>query len=540
MKTRTISTSLVALAVLSTATACSDSKQPEASTAATGTTAVSSTAPAKLAPVTLKGMLFGDPPKDMQLVMDEFEKRTKDTLNTKLNIQWNPAADHKQKVKLMMTAGEDIDFVFDADFMNLKELVPQGAYAQLDKYFNNDAYPGLKKAFTPEFVAANKRFDNHLYTIPFTQYFYDLPVVYIRKDLREKYGFGKINSYEDLENYYKKVQENDKTVTPLAVSGNGGFQEIWTGEPSINVPNMGTVGISGIPFLVQLSDDGKKVQNMAALGDEASAFAKLPAPFNTAKTAFPQYDKWAEWSKYLEKDVISQKDSKAYFMSGKAASYYGTISSFAADRKKLKDAISTADLEFFVLRKDIRDMKPHAISTSYRSNNSIAIPATSKNIDRTMKYFDWLFSSQENHDLFEYGIPGKHWEAVGSNQIKLLDESKNYIFNGFEMTWNPNMIRLSQDLDDTSRKYFEYSAKTDTYYSAPLAMFTFDNTNVKAEVASITSKTDPFIQLLKAGQIKDWEAQTAKLSGELKALGMDKVRAELQKQIQAYLDKGGK
>ncbi|MGG1556385.1 extracellular solute-binding protein [Paenibacillus ferrarius] len=538
MKTKRIGTALLAVTVLGMAAACSDSPSMDTASSPAGTSEGGKQA--ALAPITLKGMLFGDQPKDMPVILDEFEKQTKDSLNTKLNIQWNPLSDHKQKVKLMMAAGEDVDFVFDADFANLKELVPQGAYAQLDKYFNNDAYPGLKKAFTPEFVAANKRFDGHLYTIPFTQYFYDLPVVYIRKDLREKYGFQPIANYDDLEKLYQKVQESNKEMTPLAVKGNGGFQEIWTGENNVNMPTIGQAGAAGLPFIVQLSDDGKKVQNMVMVGDAASEWAKLPAPFNSAKTAFPQYDKWAEWSKYLEKDVISQKDQKAYFMSGKAASYYGTISSFAADQKKLKDTIAGADLEFFVLKKDIRDMKPHAISTNYKANNSIAIPATSKNIDRTMKFFDWLFSTQENHDLFEYGIPGKHWEAVGTNQIKLLDESKNYTFPGYEFTWNPSMIRLSQDLTDQTRKYFEYSAMADTYYSAPLAMFTFDSTNVKAEFANISSKTDPFIQMLKAGQIKDWEAQTAKLAGELKALGLDKVRAELQKQIQDYLDKGGK
>ena len=93
--------------------ACSNSKQDQA-TSAPNDTGKQAAAPA---PVTLKGMLFGDQPKDMQVVLDEFEKRTKDNLNTKLNIQWNPAADHKQKTKLMMAAGEEMDFVFDADFL---------------------------------------------------------------------------------------------------------------------------------------------------------------------------------------------------------------------------------------------------------------------------------------------------------------------------------------------------------------------------------------------------------------------------------------
>ena len=194
----------------------------------------------------------------------------------------------------------------------------------------------------------------------------------------------------------------------------------------------------------------------------------------------------------------------------------------------------------FVLNPKSREMKPQAIGVDYRSNNSIAIPANSKNIDRTMKFFDWLYSSKENHDLLEYGIPGKHWQAVGDNQIKLLDEAKNYNFPGYELTWNPSMIRLNSDLDDKAKKYFEYSAKPDTYYLAGLRKFQFDSTNFKSEVANIASKTDPFSQLLKDGQIKDWETQVTKLKGELDALGMDKLRAELKKQLQDYLDKGGK
>lgn len=536
MKVKRMGTALLTVALAASMAACSGKENETNTPAATDGSAAAAPPEA----VTLKGMLFGDAPKDLPLVLEEFEKRTKDTLNTKIEIQWNSPADHKQKVKLMMTAGEEVDFVFDADFQNLRELIPQGAYAQLDKYFNNDEYPGLKKAFSPEFIEMNKRYDNHLYTIPFTQYFYDIPVVYIRKDLREKLGFSEpISSYDELQQFYEKVLQSEKGITPLAVRGIGGFQEMLAPERE-ELDTVRPLNLAGIVYFVHLSDDLKKVQNVVAFGDPASEWAKLPAPFTTMKSTFVQYDKWAEWSKYLEKDVLSQKDHKAYFMSGKAASYYGTISSYAADRKVLQETISGADLEFFVLKEKIRSMEPNAISTNYKSNNSIAIPVSSKHIDRTMKFFDWMFQSRENHDLFEYGIPGKHWEPVGENQLKLLDESENYIFPGYEFTWNPNMIRMPEDLDDTAKKYFEYSAKEDTYYAAVLAKFAFDTANVKGEFANVQSKADPFIQMLKAGQVKDWEADAVKLNNDLKALGLDKIRAEIAAQVQAYLDAGGK
>ncbi|UUZ86671.1 DUF3502 domain-containing protein [Paenibacillus sp. P26] len=95
-------------------------------------------------------------------------------------------------------------------------------------------------------------------------------------------------------------------------------------------------------------------------------------------------------------------------------------------------------------------------------------------------------------------------------------------------------------MDDKEKAYFDYSAKTDSYSYQPLGGFQFDNSAVKSEYANISSKTDPFIQMLKAGQIKDWETQFEKLNGDLKQLGLEKIRAELKKQIQEYLDKGGK
>lgn len=535
MKAKRMATALLTVVMAgSTLAACGKDDKEAASTSSPGASA--GTAAAAPPAVTLKGMLFGDEPKDLKLVLEEFEKRTKDTLNTKLDIQWNPVNDHKQKVKLMMAAGETADFVFDAEFMNLKDLVPQGAYAQLDKYFNNDAYPGLKKAFSKEFVEMNKRYDNHLYTIPFTQYFYDIPVIFIRKDLREKLGFTKpISSYDELQQFYEKVLATEKGMTPLALKGVSGYQDILNPDRP-DLPNLPTVAAPGGPYIIHLTDDLKQIKEVVIPGDPAAEWAKLPAPYNSMKSYFVQYDKWAEWSKYLEKDVLSQKDHGAYFMSGKAASYYGVLSGYATERKKLQNTIPGADLEFFVFREKMRNMEPKAIPTTYKANNSIAIPVSSKNIDRTMKVFDWIFQSRENHDLIEYGIQGKHWEPVGENQLKLLDDSKNYAFPGYELTWNPNMIRLPADLDDTAKKYFEYSAKADTYYAGVLSKFVFDPTNVKGEAANITSKSDPFTQTLKAGQIKDWETDLLKLAKDLDGLGREKIRAEVKKQVQAYLD----
>ena len=149
-------------------------------------------------------MFFGDKPTDLDMILQEFERRTKDSLHLKLNIEWTAMEEMKQKLKLKLAAGEEVDAVFDASWLSLEQNVAQGYYYKLDKYFNNDEYPGLKKAFPPKYLAANT-INGHLYTVPLTQFFYDIDIVYIRKDLRERLGLKPIKSYEDLEAYFQAV-----------------------------------------------------------------------------------------------------------------------------------------------------------------------------------------------------------------------------------------------------------------------------------------------------------------------------------------------
>ncbi|WP_438351514.1 extracellular solute-binding protein [Paenibacillus sp. FA6] len=503
---------------------------------ATSSTSETSTGSATLNPVSLKVMMFGDKPADMDKIVTEFESRSKDELNTALEIEFNPAADHKQKLGLKMAAGEEVDMAFDAGFLSLNQNVSNGFYQELDKYFNNDEYPGLKKVFTQDLIDANK-INGKLYTIPLTQYYYDLDVIYIRKDLREKYGLDPIESYDDLKVFLDKVQENDSDMIPLALRGERGFYKLFGN----GIKQTGFSGVSGtgVPFNLVLSEDGKKVLNAVTIGDDQLQYDNLPAPFNQQFYFEQSFDKYVEFSKYLEKDVMVQKDAQSLLISGKAAVGEGTISGFSANQEKLKSAVSGADLEAFVYSSNVKDMKPEAIGVTYKANNNMVIPITSKNADRTMKFLDWVYSSQDNHDLFELGIEGEHWEKDGDIGFKPLEGLKNYNFPSYQLTLNPSMSRVNTSNDSKLLEYLEYASKPDTYYKIPLAGFSFNSEPVKTEIAKLSSKHLEYYALMKNGLDPKWRETMIKENKELTSLGLEKVRTELIKQAQEYLDNGG-
>jgi putative aldouronate transport system substrate-binding protein len=536
------SAALLLTAVMATSlAACSGNGKETGATNATAAPGTNNAAESTdtnkpLAPVTLKFMLFGDKPIEMDQVLAEFENRTKDSLNAKLDIEFNPNADHKQKLTLKMSAGESVDAAFDAPWMSLNQNVSLGYYQELDKYFNNDEYPGLKQAFPPEYLEANK-INGHIYSIPLTNAFYDIDVVYIRKDLREKYGMQPIQSYEELETYFQNVKKNETGMIPMANKNDRGFYKMFGLETKVQ--DVKTVAMTPM-FNVYLSEDGKKVLGATTLGDDPSKFSELAAPYNDPYYFYPQFDKFVAWNQYIQKDVLSEKDHQALFVGGKSAAYEGTINAAAQIRQRLQSAISGSDLEMFVYNSRVRNMEQEAIGTDYKAWNDIVIPVTSKNAERTMKFFDWMFSNQDNHDLIELGIEGVHWTKEGDRYYKMTDKTTNYLFPAYELSWNPTMSRINGDNDEQTLKLLDYQSNNDTYYLTPLSGFTFDTEPVKSEIAKIAPLIQQRDPVFNNGLDKNWKDSATKANKQMESYGLEKVRQEVIKQVQAFLDAGGK
>lgn len=499
-------------------------------------------------PVELKAMLSGDKPTGWDNIIDEFEKETKDTLNLKLNVTWIPQGNYKDKLNLTITAKEDYDLVFDAPWNQLKNIAPNGGYADLGKYFNNDSYPGLKKAF-PAFVMNNNKFFGKNYAVPIMRtYGTGIPCVFYRQDLADKYGVGKIDNYAKLQNFFDQILANEKNVTPLAVKDTRGFYQLsLTDDGTYSATNMYrnnivTVGPgSGIGFEALLSDDHKKVQAIAADGDPDSSFGAFPAPFNRNWT-LDKLEREHSWNKYLEKDSLNQKDDGTMFTSGKAAARIGTLDDYEDTSAKFAANLPDASLGEFIYVPEVKDKEQAAISTTYMANNFLCVPATSKKIDSTMKFLDWLFSDQKNHDLFELGIEGKNWEAAGDDGYKLpegVSATSNYTFPGYVMTWNKNYVRFSSALPENVKAYKEYELQDSTFYANPLSGFTFDNSPVKTEIAKVTAIYSDVMNPLMHGVLASPSEVMQQKFAECRKNGLDTIEKELVKQINAFLAAGG-
>jgi putative aldouronate transport system substrate-binding protein len=159
-----------------------------------------------------------------------------------------------------------------------------------------------------------------------------------------------------------------------------------------------------------------------------------------------------------------------------------------------------------------------------------------------MAFIDWIFQSRENHDLFELGIEGEDWQAVGNEEYRDLTPANKYLFPGFEMTWNPNYIRTDTNYPDSVKAIFKYQNNPDTYIPSPIPGFTFNNeadSNLRtayAAVAGIQSTYRPILMLGLAGTPEQTKAALNEYYTRLKSAGLDVIRQAVIDQVQKHLD----
>lgn len=502
-------------------------------------------------PVTLYFYFPGDEPNDMQAVLDEFHNRTEKTLNITLKFNFIPWSDLGTKTTLLLAAGEDVDSVFDAPWSQMPVMIGKDQYANLDSYFNTNKYPGLKKAFSKDFIDKNKFVDKyneqHVYGIPFTRSFGSAAGIYIRKDLRLKYGLPEIKSLADLEKYNDTILKKEKGVTPLGIDASNESLASVLSRVDMNQSQKyqpytllsgGTYG--GAVF----DKNGKLAGVMDRTFDNKEVIKKLPAPLNT-QDQYRWYKKARDWyvKGYVDKDILNQKNALGLFTAGKLASVYGSGCSssdtYADVAAKTESALPGAKVEFFALNDDVRNFRKGGVLTDFKAWNFACIPVTSPNINRTMSFFNWLYADQKNHDLFELGIEGKHWIAVGNDQYKLpagVNPSKNYNFNGFALTWNTNYIRYKTDYPAAMRAIDKYLANPSTYYTSKLAGFSFNSAPVKTQVAKLGQLSfdkGP----MGNGVVADWYKRLNDFYDKQNKAGYQKVLDEFEKQLKAFLAK---
>lgn len=485
--------------------------------------------------------------RNLDKVLDKYVEMTKDDpvmSKIHLNFSWVAGGEYRDKINTLLIGQEDYDLMFCGSWHGLPTYIQEGDFADLSAYFNNDAFPGLKAAFPEDFVEAmtsyirqeDGSYQKGVYGINLASYYEDTRGFLYREDLRQKYNCDPITDEESLFNFAKTVAENEEDMIGVSLYNFFRLDSPWYSAKHDNVYTQDNVNIFGDQtwVWVGLSEDNKTVLNVVVPGDSEEEFAKMPEGY--------QYDfikeftvERTKWNPYLNPSR-GTTDS----VEKNAAITYCTLSGYEGSMKDGQERIPGSEYGFYVIDDAQRNMEAGAVVCDMTTNNWLVVPEWSEKTDAVMYFLDWMFGSQETHDLFQYGLEGEDWEAIGTDGYKRLDiaEEDAYSMPDYSFTLNPAYLRVSEYVAGNAeiKGRFDYMYDNSTYELSPLAGFTFDASNVETEVAGISAVSN---ELQLSVSIYDADEAVAKIDTwheNATNAGLEEVRAELISQLQAFLD----
>jgi putative aldouronate transport system substrate-binding protein len=456
-------------------------------------------------------MTFLGTPRDLSLVEDEVNKITVPAINARVSLFPLTIFEAASKTSLMISSGEKLDLMMvlfqggPVNYVNNGQIIP------LDELF---AQYGEDIARAEGIAMAGGYLDNTLYAIPSEEKFARQNGVLMRSDLLAKYPFTKnewdMVSYEDMDALFARVRSGEGEnlyMLPLSGSSIATFSYFHT------VDVLGTSLASG--GLMNGGLDNTRVVNVFAT---------------------PEYKKHLEWFRkwyvagYWPRDCVTMTDVAMDLM--RTGRYFAAINATEADMKAKFIQDSRLDVKAF------NTVKPYAMTSIYQIS-VWTIPITCEDPETTFKFLNLMYKSEAINNLLHNGIEGSHYVKTADWGIIDFPEKLNAETTGYYNplgVWGDKSIRYQWP--PVNADYFEelkaFNAGIDETMTSKALGYCFNSHPVRTEYAAVSGVISQYQAGLESGSLDPGTALPQFLAA-LNAAGIDKVIAENQKQLDAWL-----
>ena len=426
----------------------------------------------------------------------------KKAINAEVHFNFIDSASWEQKMSLMASTGAEYDLVFSANWSNkLTTNVAAGAFLPLDELLEKNGQDIRAKNDPRAWPAVT--FDGKIMAIP-GQTPYAQPTSWVfKKDLLIKHGFDntKVTGLKDLEPYLETIKKNEPGITPLLVTGNNA-------AVSLSLPRYTSVA----PSISYDEETGKLVQGL-----------DQPENIDNLRTMYEFYQKG-----YVAKDAAIKTDYMAEAKSGRYA-VLRDAGGYTADGSK-----STALYGF-----ETAETMAHQplISTGTLTGATTAISRTSKHPERAMMLLNLIWKDPVLLNTLAYGIAGQDYQITAGEGT---DNPTIVANSGAEQKWaiwhnwlgplwdqwdsNWNTKAALQQMQETNK----------TAKASALLGFTFNQEPVKAEIAQLNAVAKEVNPVLFTGSMSNFDEYIEQAKKKYKDAGIDKVTAEVQRQIHEW------
>lgn len=450
----------------------------------------------------------GDEPKDLAGGLQAINDKLKaDGAGVQLELRYYPWDAWDQKINIMLSTGEKFDvFQVMNDRVSLSNYASRGALTDITPYMESSGQNIL--AVCPPIMMASGQVGGVQYAVP--AYWVESaldPELTIRKDILDKYDLPLPTSFEELtaafETVMAKWDGNQKPFIPLIGANSARF-----GLSSMEYEEWPYVIYDKLFFVGQ---DGK-VRNYF----ETDVFKRDSA------NARLWYEKGL-----INPDVLTTTSDQLnnQLMSGDWFVHAGTVGDVTQIRNNYPDI--TVDDFVALTFGDKTRVRP------YGTRNMNAVPASSENPEAVVKFFNWVYASQENYDLFMYGREGIDFNKVEPHNIEPIRDAVTgqppYYFSDW-MAGNVKYLRPSVTAPKATNDML-YKVN-ETAVDGVASMFTFDATSVQTQYTDVQTQILAVIAPIATG-VQPYDENIDNALKMLKAAGVDALIAEFQAQLDA-------
>ena len=483
--------------------ACAGTSSAGTSSASAGTAASADGTLDTSEKVDLVMYVVGDRPAGQDLPDENFNKIIKEKLNCTLTVNWIPWADYANKYPLLFSSGEEFDMAYTSGWLNFASMAQKGAFMSLDDLW--PVYAPKNYAAQSDAAKQQATVDGHLYCIPTLLATYSAYGPIYRTDIVEGTEWnGKMDSFEDIEAYCDIVKATHPELEPLDIYSAGSE---WDDTYLFSKGYCSTKGGTNDFLFFDPTAAGPKLMTYYEV-PETNDFLTMMA-------------RWNEKG-FFSKSALSDTDSTKT-QNGKAAIRTHNIDTFA------NYAVMHPEYGF-----QYSNLVKNVSHLPY-TQDSMVISNTSRNPERSLALWDLITNDRDVFDAFYYGIKDTTYTLNDKGQFKITDAN---LYATTDM-WAARTTEFNRDADGTPDSYAEMKAGFETAIASDnsrekYAGFTLNTANIETEYAACQSVHQQYWWPLELGYT-DAASGLSDYQSKMEAAGIEKVRTELQTQLDAYV-----
>lgn len=454
---------------------------------------------------------IGDPDKNLNLVNNKINELLLQKIGitiTYIKIGWE---EYENRLNTMISSDTSFDIAFAPNFITYAK---RGAWLKLNDYLTNQGKE-MYDAIDPIFWEGTKLNDGSIYGIPTNKELAVLENWMYPESLIKKYNIdiSKYNTLESLEPLLQMIQKNEPDYIPMELNkGSHNFFAMYGYEYITNYK---------IPLMIQSLDPTAAVVNIFETTEAKQILKTLRHYY---QLGFINQDA------ALREPGALQRDSKVFWKAGSGG--------------PLSDSVWSKDLGYKVV--------VNPVTREIATNDSVlggmmAVNANTKYPEECIAFLNLLNTDSELRNLFNYGIEGIHYNLDHNGQVVLIppkDDQGNSLTNkapnyaGVQYTQGNWFIlnTLGGDFPDPLDKWEQFRTYNAKVAKSKILGFSPDLSMMNDEIEKFEIIWRKYYPLLMTGSV-DIDTFLPKFNDEMHKAGLENIRAEVQKQLDAWRQK---